>query len=346
MKFHIRHAEKVAGLFVIVAALALCGVVFFLGANQRWFGRDYRYTATFDTASGLSVGMSINLKGFKLGTITKLRLSPGNKVEAELVIFDTYIEKVKAGSILELVTSPIGLGTSLLLHPGHGPGSIAEGSSIPLLGSPEGQALVEAGLVEVPPRDDSVTSIISSVGPLLENANKAVVSLNKTLMEANLALSGKSTGPLGRTLENTAVATAKLGPVMDRAVVLEDSLAAIAGNLETLTSAMRDPTGLIPRLLDPKGSVKTILDDQNALYDSIMASVKGVQASIKSVQAMTASLNAQMPSVAEAIQDAQATIKKAQDVLDGLRNNPLLKGGIPKAAEQTQLYQSMREGEF
>lgn len=346
MKFHIRHAEKVSGLFVIIAALALCGVVFFLGANQRWFGRDYDYTASFDSASGLSVGMAINLKGFKLGKITRLRLTETNKVEASLVIFDTYIDKARSGSVLELVTSPIGLGTTLLLHPGLGAGILAEGTALPTLDSEEGHRLVEAGLVDIPPRDDTVTSILSSVGPLLENFNKAVVTLNKTLLEANLALAGKSEGPLGQTLDNAASATARLGPVLDKAVAIEDSVMGITSNLAALTDAMRDPTGLVPRLLDPKGSVKTFLDDQNALYDSIMASVRGAQASIRSVQAMTASLNAQMPSVAEAIQEAQATIKKAQDVLESLRNNPLLKGGVPKAAEQTQLYQSLREGEF
>ena len=39
-------------------------------------------------------------------------------------------------------------------------------------------------------------------------------------------------------------------------------------------------------------------------------------------------------------------LKQAQDVLTGLKNNPILKGGIPARTEQVPLSQSLREGNF
>jgi len=50
--------------------------------------------------------------------------------------------------------------------------------------------------------------------------------------------------------------------------------------------------------------------------------------------------------VAATLAETQATIRKAQDVLESLRNNPLLKGGVPQAVDQGELYQGMRDAEF
>ncbi len=125
---------------------------------------------------------------------------------------------------------------------------------------------------------------------------------------------------------------------------LVDSIDAITKNLEATTAAMRDPTGLVPRLLDAKGSLKTFLDDKNALYDSINTSIGELQKTLKNVQDISTSLSGQMPSIAMTIDEGRAAIKQAQDVLTGLRNNPLLKGGIPEQVERQPLSQSMREG--
>jgi phospholipid/cholesterol/gamma-HCH transport system substrate-binding protein len=127
---------------------------------------------------------------------------------------------------------------------------------------------------------------------------------------------------------------------------LVDSVSAITKNLEATSAALRDPTGLVPRLLDAKGSLKTILDDKNALYDSISGSIGELQKTLKNVQDISASLSGQMPSIALTIDEGRTAIKAAQDVLIGLKNNPLLKGGIPEKAQRQPLSQSMREGTF
>jgi phospholipid/cholesterol/gamma-HCH transport system substrate-binding protein len=120
----------------------------------------------------------------------------------------------------------------------------------------------------------------------------------------------------------------------------------ITSNLEATTAALRDPTGLVPKLLDAKGSIKTLLDDKNALYDKLMASLADAQKTLKNIQDISAALNAQMPSIGVAIDEGRTAIKQAQDVLEGLKNNPLLKGGIPQRSEQQSLYQGMRDGSF
>jgi phospholipid/cholesterol/gamma-HCH transport system substrate-binding protein len=64
------------------------------------------------------------------------------------------------------------------------------------------------------------------------------------------------------------------------------------------------------------------------------------------VQDISGSIEDQMPTIAVTIDEGRAAIKQAQDVLTGLKNNPLLKGGIPERTEQQPLSQSLREGSF
>ena len=284
MRFRIKHADKIVGIFVIVAALFLAGGIILLGANQRWFSKDIRFTTRFSSAAGASPGTAIMMRGFQVGKVTKVTLNDANEVDAEFVIYDNYYPKVKENSLLEIVTSPIGLGTQLLFHPGKGDTLMSPGSFIPLADSDEGKDLIEQGLVDIPLKDDTITRLLAGVNPLIENANKTVVTVNRTLTEINRALAGQSSGPLGsivderlrRRRESRLAGRRRLhagqGPPRQGNAIV-DSANEIAENLEATTEVLRDPTGLVPKLLDAKGTIKTLLDDKNELYNSINASV-------------------------------------------------------------------------
>lgn len=343
MRFRIKHADTIVGIFVISAALIFAGGIILLGANQRWFSKDIRFTTRFESAAGASPGTAIMMRGFQVGKVTKVKLNDANQVDAEFVIYDTYYPKVKGNSLLELSTSPIGLGTQLLFHPGKSETLMTPGSFVPLADSEQGKELIDQGLVDIPTKDDTITRLLAGVNPLIENTNKTVVTINRTLTEVNRALAGQSSGPLGSIVKSASNAVAHVDGLVEKANGLIDSAKAITKNLEAMTAAIRDPTGLVPKLLDAKGSIKTLLDDKNALYNSISGSIAELQKTLKNVQEISSSLNGQMPSIALTIDEGRTAIKQAQDVLTGLKNNPLLKGGIPEKVERQPVSQSLRE---
>jgi phospholipid/cholesterol/gamma-HCH transport system substrate-binding protein len=357
MKFRIRYADRIVGLFVLVAAVALCGSIILVGANQRWFARNYRFATRFQSAAGVATGTAILMKGFQ--------------VDATFVLYDTFYPKARENSLLELVTSPIGLGTQLLFHPGKGEAIIKEGSFVPLASSPEGQDIIDQALVDIPPKDDTITRLLAGVNPLIENLGKTVVTINRTLTEVNRALAGQSAGPAGKIVSGAADAVASVDALIvslggqvsslvsqveellakaDGIVVKADGLVGtlgqVAANVEVTTAAIKDPTGLVPKLLDAKGSLKTLLDDKNAIFDKLMASLAETERTLKNVQGISAELKAQMPSIGVAIDEGRTAIKQAQGVLEGLKNNPLLKGGVTEQKDRQPLYQSLREGQF
>ncbi len=372
MKFKIKFADQIVGLFIVIALVLFGTIVVMLGLNQRWFAKNYHFKTVFSSSSGIPAGTVIYMKGFPVGKIDKIRLNDDNMVDVDFHIFDTYYPKVLEYSLLELFVSPIGtIGSQLLFHPGLGTERIEEGSFIYTTASVEGQAIIDQELVSIPPKDDTISRLLSNINPLLESITKTSVAITRTLTEVNRALAGQSSGPLGDIVGNVNKASAQLPGMMGnvdiivadvqaRVASLLDQVASlmtesngvvtsvgkITGNLESTTEAIRDPTGLIPKLLDPQGSIKTFLDDDNALYKRVMTIVSEMEKSIKNLQQIVAGLNGEVPKIAPVLNETKVALQRAQDVPEGVKNNPLIRGGVPERLEQNSLYQSMREGSF
>ncbi len=278
MKFKIRFADQIVGILAIAAVIALVFVIFMLGSKQRWFARDYRFTASFETASGLSAGMPLQYKGFTVGKIASVSLNEEDGVDVSFTVYDTYYSRLREGSVIELIVNPIGLGNQFLLHPGNGEGLIAEGSEIPRLDSPEGRALADSGRVTIPKRDDTVSNIVAQVNPLLTNVNETLSSLNG-------ALKGTGKGPLAetmtgvaRTVTNVADISGEVSGSMEE--ILSDlrltlgQVEATMANLKTLSDSLQTVDGLVPRLIDPDGT----------MFASLGASLKEVEGTLGNVE--------------------------------------------------------------
>jgi len=127
--------------------------------------------------------------------------------------------------------------------------------------------------------------------------------------------------------------------------VLED-LNGVVANIEELTGGMTDPTGLATKLLDPKGSIATILDDDNQLYDEIVQSVEDLNRIIVELGEFVAFMNATQPQISGILEKGRDTLDQGKDVLEAVKNNPLLRGGIPEKLEQPTTFQSFRDEDF
>jgi phospholipid/cholesterol/gamma-HCH transport system substrate-binding protein len=343
------------GLFVVLAVTAAVLVVVLMGANQRWFASNYSYRSRFDTARGLAVDMAITFKGFEIGKVTDIELTEDNFVDVIFYVQDTYLDKVTDDSILQLTSSPIGLGGGLVFHQGaRETPPLPEDSFIPSWGSPEGRRLREAGRVAVNREEDAVAR-------LLENVNVVLATLDSTLTSVDGALAGTAQGPMTDILlgindlvTSLEASTEDLGRSVSTSVAglgrsISSTLAeidAVVANLEQTSAALADPTGIVPTLLDPKGSVATILDDDNRLFESIEATLASLQTSVSELASIVEFLNETTPQISGLLEEGRRTLDTGQDVLEGVKNNPLIRRGVPPAAEQPTTFQSIRDEEF
>jgi len=328
MKFTIRFADQIVGALIILAVGIIIFVIFMLGSNQRWFSRDYYFYTYFPSASGLSQNMAVHYKGFTIGRVKSIRLDENDQVEVHFCIFDTYIDRVRNGSIVEVVVSPIGAlgGNQFLFHPGTGTGLIAEGDTIPAANSPEGKQLLEIGLAQRPDGEDNISNIINNVGT-------TITTLNIVLADIQEALKGTDNTSLGRTM----------GSVETAAAGLEDNLGKLMTQLEPVLLNLRD---LSDRMADPDGSLAAVLDSDGKVYTDLTSSLGAISGTLQNLEKTSDFIPAQLPQLAVIINDLHSALAVFEDVLVSLTNNPLLKQGVPERKETKTGGAQTRDMEF
>lgn len=351
MKFKIRYASQVVGVFVILAVLFLAGILILMGVNQRWFAKNYYFTSRFASGGGLSIGLPISFKGFEIGKVTKIALAEDNTVEIKFYIRDTFYPKVFENSVLQLTSNPLGLGGGLVFHQGSNPSPpLEEFSYIPSLDLPEGREKAGLGLAVIPREDDAINRILGEIDPILINANLFLLSINELLSSLNSGLAGKTSSPLGKIVADLGSVTGSVSGSLDETLaatnVLLGNLTEITANLKATTESLRDPRGLIIKLLEPKGSIATFLDDNNRLFDEVEKILKSAAESMDEVQSFAAFINSTHPQLLGMLEEGRQTVRLGQDVLEGLKNNPLLRGGITPKTPIPTTQQGYRDEAF
>ena len=378
MKFKIRFVDQIVGVFVLVAIVGIAVILIFIGLNQRWFAKNYSFNTAFPSGEGLSVGMPIMLQGFAIGKISSISLTPENTVDVQFFIQDVYYDRVLPYSVIELVSSPIGLGTSLKFHPGKkGAPPLPEHSLVPSLNSAEGRDYIDKGLVEMPSSEDVIGSVLEKVNPILSDLQGTLAQIKRLTMDVDQAITGKG-GPLGGMVNSLAKTPDRLNSAIDKIngavdtinnrvdristgfngmtdrvnVVLgkidtvAESLKVISANLTVMSDGLKDTKGLATRLLDPKGSVSTLLNDDNALYADIQKSLSNVKDIVAQLKDFVDYLNSAKPQITSLLEKGSTTLDQGNDVLQAVKNNPLLKGGVPAAKTQGSTQNGYRDEDF
>jgi phospholipid/cholesterol/gamma-HCH transport system substrate-binding protein len=377
MKFKIRFADQIVGAFVLIAIVGIAVILIFIGINQRWFAKNYYFKSAFPSGEGLSSGMPIMLQGFAIGKISGIALTSANTVDIDFFVQDIYYDRVLPYSVLELVSSLIG-GTSLKFHPGKsGTSPLPEHSLIPSLNSAEGQDFVERGLVEMPSSEDVIGSVLEKVNPILDELRGTLTQVKRLTADVDQAITGKG-GPIGGMVNglaetpariNTAIdkvnsavdtinnrvdristgftgMTDKVNTVLDKIDAVSKNLTTITDNLTAMSEGLKDSKGLVTRLLDPKGSISTLLNDDNKLYGEIQQSLESLKEIVAEIKDFVAYLNSARPQISSLLEKGNTTLDQGNDVLEAVKNNPLLKGGVPAEKTQGSSLKTYRDEDF
>ncbi len=348
MKFKIQYADQIVGIFSILAVFCLSVLLIFMGINQRWFQKNYYFNTRFLSAEQLNIGKPIKLKGFEIGQIKKINLTEDNNVEVEFYIYEKFYEKIKPNSIIQHVISPIGIGSELVIHPGNFIGDpLEENSFIPSYNLEEARELIKKGVVDIPQGENTVTRIINQIDPILANVNLVLASFNELSNTVNTALRGELEGPVGDTIDNVASMTSNIKIIIaettNRINVLLDNFEGITGNVNTLTA---NPDGLIPRLMGEDGSAAALFNDNRELYNNLNSILANLDKMTQELNTFTAYLNDSTPQITGVLEESRGALKEGKAVLEGLKNNPLLKGGITELQGQDNTFNNYRDEDF
>ena len=94
------------GVFIIVALVALIGMVYVLGARARLFEARFTIHADFTEVGGVTEGATVRLAGVQIGRVIGVNLpgQPGGKVRIDMSVARQYRDRVRKDSVARIET--------------------------------------------------------------------------------------------------------------------------------------------------------------------------------------------------------------------------------------------------
>ena len=337
MKFKIKFADQIVGSLSIIAIAALIFFTFFIASTQKWFVKKHNFFTTISSANSVNEGMALQYKGFAIGKVKKIALSDDDTVTVHFYVLDEYIDRVTQGSIVELSVSPIGLGSSFIFYQGNSPSIIVDNSFIPEKSSAKAKELIKENKVLIPESNDTLNTIIASATSLVNHIDELV-------QEINQLIAGNEQLPLAQTINNVNRILRQVSALLsgDDSVPMASIINDLDTTVDTLNSILSDVNGLTA---DPQGLVPKLLETEESkgTFDKLYAAI---DTTIQDLNGISGSLDSEMPQVSILLAQVQTLLKQVQDVMIGLKNNPLLKNGVPERSEQQTATPKLREESF
>ena len=120
----------------------------------------------------------------------------------------------------------------------------------------------------------------------------------------------------------------------------------ITGNVNTLTGNIADPEGLIPKMMGKDGTAAALFTDNRELYNSLTGILENLDMMTEELNKFTVYLNESTPQFTGVLEESRGALKEGKAVLEGLKNNPLLRGGITELQGQENTFNNHRDEDF
>ena len=339
MQHNPKNTNKIVSLFILVGvAILVVFTVMVLVNNKTFVDRTY-YRTIVDNAKGLSGKPAVLFKGLEIGRIETFALNPNtNDIEVDFFVFDQYKNKVVKYAVLGGHKNTLlgDISPFELILPAatkiHNFEVLPAGELVPHIDSDLGQAYVKNGLIAV--QGNSIDSIIASVNTLLLNFQKEnnpdagsifrildrVAKMTDHLLSVSAALQKSNI---------LVQAEGMMGQGKDYLGALPKLFIRVNDVIDGADEVVKQTSILIAKYSQPELIVEGITDGK------IPPMLDNVNASLTVLQTMLNDIHAERDQLVITVHSVQQVLNKLDKTLQGLNNNPLLKGGIKKDAKGT-----------
>lgn len=324
----------------IVFAFVTAGLAFLIAftviilINTKALVDKVYYRTILNDAKGLSAKPPIYFKGLEIGRISDFSLNEEtNDIEVDFYVFIDYQPKIIQHAVLS-GNQNVFLNNATefeLLMPnklaGYRYDPLFAGSMVPFIDSDVGRMFVKKGIISKP--GNSVDSIISSVNTLLTNLQKSdnpedgslfkildrVASMSDHLLILSQQLSGSS------MVNETELLIANANQILANVPLTQTKIDGLLGEAEALITELQSVSA---QYQDPIGLVEQTTGGQ---LPEIMTNVNE---SLNLVKGMIDEVYAERMQLAVTVNTLLKVLNRMDKTLQGVNNNPLLKGGIEK----------------
>lgn len=291
-KFRLSRVQAI-GLFVLLTLIATFAVINFL-RGEDLFNKSTTYYGNFERVDGLAVTGPIYLRGLKVGMVEAIEYDvEKDSFEVEFKIKSDF--RIPANSVAEIYSADIMGSMALRINLGDSKEYAKGGDTLATAIQP-----------------DMISSLLSGIDPLVQQAGTLIENLNVTLNNVNSLIDSTarkdlqgSFANLNRTLANAAQLSRTLNGIspelegiVENLQILSKGLGESAGNIEgslknvneitsqlsqaELGKAVESLRNLSEKLQDPNGSVGKLLAT-DSLHQSVNALVKDIDVLVQRI---------------------------------------------------------------
>lgn len=298
-------------IFLILAGAILVGTVMAGLMHQDFFTKTTRLYFFADSAQGIANGMSVQLSGFRIGTVDELSLEPSATVKVRLGINSKYLHFIRQDSQARLSKEGL-IGASIIeISPG----------------SPQIRQVQNDGVLKFNRAKDIADiapDLAGRIGPILTDIKSITQSINDP------------DGDVRQTLKSIRQASAQLAE------------AATSVNVITRSGDARlaDIQGRINIVLDRAGAsvdkASTVLDTLSGTLATVDRSLPEVLLKLNSTldNAQAASVNARKLSellsedLPPAVSEGRGLMQDTREVVQGAKKTWPIRNYLAPAEEQ------------
>ncbi len=256
------------GFFIVTVLVASFFVINFLRGKDI-FGNEVEYVCYYDNLEGLVATAPVMIKGFQAGSVTEVEYLP-----------QTGNFKVTC-SVLKDFSIPVDSKMALFST------SIMGGKGIEIVYGSSSEIAQDGAQLAADSVADLMTSLGSSIGPLMENLTGMMDSLKVTVSSLNKMLSDENQQSITKSLKN-----------LDRTLAHAQSI------LKTVDSKSGELDKFITNLSEMSSQIDPLLKKA----DSAMKEVNGIAAQLNAsdIEGLLKSVN----SLLENVQDPDGSLGK------------------------------------
>ena len=291
---------------VKVGATALLTIVVFIWLFNFLKGKDFLkstaiYYAVYDKVGGLAESSPVEVNGYKVGVVRSLDFidAISGKLLVEFSVNKNF--KLPKNTVAEIVPVSLLGGMKVQFVYGNGPGTYAEGDTIP---GKLAESLIDKIDTEILPVKEKISSlivvldsVISSVDEVMnpefkKNFSSTIEHLNNTTASLDKAIGSKEK-ELSATLDNINNFTkmlsdnsGKMNKTFSNLETISDTLAAsdISASVANLKASLEKAAVLMDNLNKGKGSAGQFLTN-DTLYANLTNSLESLNVLLKDMKA-------------------------------------------------------------
>lgn len=304
--------ERLTGLFILGAIVLLVLGLLFNQQSSYLFEDTFELRAYMKNAQGISNDTRVKVAGVEVGHVTRIDVSPDNRIEVTLRLRERFHELIRADAVASLNKLSM-LGTATIDIDG---------------GSPASPPITADSVIAVE-ESPSMDELIANVTPALE-------SLADVLEQLGSTAGGDGTGSIRQLLQDSGAAVANLRTISQQLAEGEGLAGRMLNDREMgdkLDASMDRLERMLAAIEQRANELEPVIADSARLGNELPEIASRINELTRTLALTLEEVNSQLDDVPELMTRTQMLMEQADRTMNAVQNTWPISGSLPPEEE-------------